>query len=174
MEVSLRLLTEHPRRRVAILVSKEPHCLDALIRERDRGTIPAEYVTVISNHEALRPLAEEHGLPFVWQPSTDKAAHFRFVAEQLTAAQPDLVVLARYMQVLPPEIVTRYPSGSSAPHPSLLPLPGANAYCKSARSVRVSGCTAHFDRALDQGPSTEQVRLIDEVGLGSLEMEVWR
>jgi formyltetrahydrofolate hydrolase len=48
-----------------------------------RGTIPAEYPVVISNHETLRPLAEEHGLPFVWQPSTDKAAHFRFVTEQL-------------------------------------------------------------------------------------------
>ena len=76
MEVSLRLLAERPKRRVAILVSKEPHCLEALIRDRDRGTIPAEYVMVLSNHETLRPLAEQHGLPFVWHPSTDKAAHF--------------------------------------------------------------------------------------------------
>lgn len=155
MEVSLRLLAERPRRRVAILVSKEPHCLEALIRERDRGMIPAEYVTVLSNHEALRPLAEEHGLPFVAFPSTDKAAHFRFIIDELAKLQPDLVVLARYMQVLPPELVDRYPSRIINIHPSLLPYyPGANAYRQAfEEGVRVCGCTAHFvTEQLDQGP----------------------
>jgi len=172
MEVSLRLLTEHPRRRVAILVSKEPHCLDALIRERDRGTIPAEYVAVISNHEALRPLAEEHGLPFSSHPSTDKAAHFTFVAEQLAALQPDLVVLARYMQVLPAEIVSRYPSRIINIHPSLLPYyPGANAYRQAfEEGVRVSGCTAHFvTEQLDQGPVILQDVFHIRVGEDSLD-----
>jgi formyltetrahydrofolate deformylase len=155
MEVSLRLLAERPRRRVAILVSKEPHCLEALIRERDRGMIPAEYVTVLSNHETLRPLAEEHGLPFVAFPSTDKAAHFRFIIDELAKLQPDLVVLARYMQVLPPELVDRYPSRIINIHPSLLPYyPGANAYRQAfEEGVRVCGCTAHFvTEQLDQGP----------------------
>ena len=155
MEVSLRLLAERPRRRVAILVSKEPHCLEALIRERERGTIPAEYVTVLSNHETLRPLAEEHKLPFLSFPSTDKAAHFRFLVDELQKVQPDLVVLARYMQVLPPEIVDRYPSRIINIHPSLLPYyPGANAYRQAfEEGVRVCGCTAHFvTEQLDQGP----------------------
>ncbi len=155
MEVSLRLLAERPRRRVAILVSKEPHCLEALIRERERGTIPAEYVTVISNHETLRPLAVEHALPFVSFPSTDKEAHFRFVIDELQKVQPDLVVLARYMQVLPAELVNRYPSRIINIHPSLLPYyPGANAYRQAfEEGVRVSGCTAHFvTEQLDQGP----------------------
>jgi formyltetrahydrofolate deformylase len=155
MEVSLRLLAERPRRRVAILVSKEPHCLEALIRERERGTIPAEYVTVLSNHETLRPLAEEHKLPFLSLPSTDKAAHFRFLVDELQKVQPDLVVLARYMQVLPPEIVDRYPSRIINIHPSLLPYyPGANAYRQAfEEGVRVCGCTAHFvTEQLDQGP----------------------
>lgn len=155
MEVSIRLLAERPRRRVAILVGKEPHCLETLIRERDRGTIPAEYLVVLSNHETLEQLAGEHGLPFEWHPSTDKEAHFRFVAERLAAAQPDLVVLARYMQVLPPEIVGRYPSRIINIHPSLLPYhPGANAYRQAfEEGVRVSGCTAHFvTEQLDQGP----------------------
>jgi formyltetrahydrofolate deformylase len=155
MEISVRLLAERPRRRVSILVSKEPHCLETLIRERDRGTIPAEYLTVLSNHDALRPLAEQHGLAFAWHPSTDKQAHFAFVQEKLAEAQPDLVVLARYMQVLPGEIVARYPSRIINIHPSLLPYhPGANAYRQAfEEGVRVSGCTAHFvTEQLDQGP----------------------
>ena len=172
MEVSLRLMNERPRRRVALLVSKEPHCLEALIRERDRGTIPAEYVTVVSNHEVLRPLAEEHGLPFVWAPSTDKAAHFRFVLDELGKAQPDLVVLARYMQVLPPELVDRYPSRIINIHPSLLPYyPGANAYRQAfEEGVRVCGCTAHFvTEQLDQGPVILQDVFHIKVGEDTLE-----
>jgi formyltetrahydrofolate deformylase len=155
METSIRLLSDKPKRRVAILVSKEPHCLDVLVRDRDTGLIPAEYLAVLSNHEVLRPLAEEHGIAFRWHPSTDKAAHFRFVAEELAALQIDLVVLARYMQVLPPEIVSRYPSRIINIHPSLLPYhPGANAYRQAwEEGVRVSGCTAHFvTEQLDQGP----------------------
>jgi formyltetrahydrofolate deformylase len=172
MEVSLRLLAERPRRRVAILVSKEPHCLEALIRERERGTIPAEYVVVISNHDVLRPIAEEHGLPFVSFPSTDKAAHFRFVLDELQKAQPDLVVLARYMQVLPPEIVDRYPSRIINIHPSLLPYyPGANAYRQAfEEGVRVCGCTAHFvTEQLDQGPVILQDVFHIRVGEDTLE-----
>ncbi|MEW6270220.1 MAG: formyltetrahydrofolate deformylase [Thermodesulfobacteriota bacterium] len=172
MEVSLRLLTERPRRRVAILVSKEPHCLEALIRERDRGAIPAEYLVVLSNHEALREVAEQHGLPFAWHPSDDKQAHFRFVTDELAELQPDLVVLARYMQVLPPELVARYPSRIINIHPSLLPYhPGANAYRQAfEEGVRVSGCTAHFvTEQLDQGPVILQDVFHIRVGEDTLE-----
>lgn len=155
METSLRLLSDRPKRRVAILVSREPHCLEVLLRDRDRGLIPAEFVAVLSNHEVLRPLAERNGLPFRFRPSTDKAAHFDFVRAELATLQPDLVVLARYMQVLPPEIVERWPSRIINIHPSLLPYhPGANAYRQAfEEGVRVSGCTAHFvTEQLDQGP----------------------
>ena len=155
METSLRLLSERPRRRVALLVSKEPHCLETLLRDRDRGLIPADYLAVLSNHEVLRDLAERNGLEFRWHPSTDKAAHFAFMRSELDALQPDLVVLAGYMQVLPPEIVARWPSRIMNIHPSLLPYhPGANAYRQAwEEGVRVSGCTAHFvTEQLDQGP----------------------
>jgi formyltetrahydrofolate deformylase len=155
MEVSVRLATDRPRRRVAILVSKEPHCLEALIRDRDSGKIPAEYVVVLSNHEVLRPLAERHSIPFRAFASTDKAEHFKFLLDELRQADVDLVVLARYMQVLPPEIISRYPSRIINIHPSLLPYhPGANAYRQAfEEGVRVSGCTAHFvTEQLDQGP----------------------
>lgn len=155
MEVSLRLASERPRRRVAILVSREPHCLECLIRDRDAGRLPADFPMVLGNHETLREIAERAGLPFRWFPSTDKAAHFAWLREQLDAVQPDLIVLARYMQVLPAEIVTRWASRIINIHPSLLPYhPGANAYRQAfEEGVRVSGCTAHFvTEQLDEGP----------------------
>jgi formyltetrahydrofolate deformylase len=173
METSIRLLSDRPKRRVAILVSKEPHCLEVLVRDRDTGLIPAEYVAVLGNHDVLRPIAEQHGIPFRWHPSKDdKAAHFRFILEELGALQPDLVVLARYMQVLPPEIVTRYASRIINIHPSLLPYhPGANAYRQAyEEGVRVSGCTAHFvTEQLDQGPVILQDVFHIRVGEDSLE-----
>lgn len=172
METSLRLLSDRPRRRVALLVSKEPHCLETLIRDRDRGLIPAEYIAVLSNHPALQPIAERHGIPFKWHASTDKEAHFRFLLEELGALGPDLVVLARYMQVLPAPVVNKYPSKIINIHPSLLPYhPGANAYRQAyEEGVRVSGCTAHFvTEQLDQGPVILQDVFQIRVGEDSLE-----
>jgi formyltetrahydrofolate deformylase len=88
-------------------------------------------------------------------PSTDKERHFEWLLAQLSAVKPDLIVLARYMQVLPPAMVERYPSRIINIHPSLLPYhPGANAYRQAwEEGVRVSGCTAHFvTEQLDAGP----------------------
>jgi formyltetrahydrofolate deformylase len=172
MEISIRLLSDRPRRRVALLVSKEPHCLEVLVRDRDSGLIPAEYVVALSNHEELRSLAEKHGIPFHSFPSTDKRAHFDWILEQLAAVQPDLVVLARYMQILPSDVVTRYPSRIINIHPSLLPYhPGANAYRQAfEEGVRVSGCTAHFvTDQLDQGPVILQDVFHIRVGEDTLE-----
>jgi formyltetrahydrofolate deformylase len=172
MEVSIRLLSERPKRRVALLVSREAHCLEALIRDRDAGLIPADYVTVLSNHDILEPIARKAGLPFKAFPSTDKAAHFRWILDELAAVDPDLIVLARYMQVLPPEMITRYPSRIINIHPSLLPYhPGANAYRQAfEEGVRVSGCTAHFvTEQLDQGPVILQDVFHIRVGEDSLE-----
>ena len=172
METSIRLLAERPRRRVALLVSREPHCLDVLIRDRDAGLIPAEYVAVLSNHDLLRGIADRHSIPFHSFPSTDKAAHFRWLLETLQGLQPDLVVLARYMQVLPPELIAKYPSRIINIHPSLLPYhPGANAYRQAfEEGVRVSGCTAHFvTEQLDQGPVILQDVFHIRVGEDSLD-----
>ncbi|MBI3386668.1 MAG: formyltetrahydrofolate deformylase [Deltaproteobacteria bacterium] len=155
MEVTIRLRGDKARKRVAILVSKEPHCLEKLIADRTAGLINGEFVIVLSNHEGLRPLAEQHGLPFLWHPSTDKAVHEQFMLDQLRDHHADLVVLARYMQILTPNFVARYPSRVINIHPSLLPYhPGANAYKQAwEEGVRVSGCTAHFvTEQLDQGP----------------------
>jgi formyltetrahydrofolate deformylase len=156
MDVKLRLAGgPAERKRVAVLVTREPHCLEQLIRDRDAGRLNGDLVLVLSNHPDLEPMARAAGIPFAWSPSTDKAAHFDFVLAQLAAVKPDLVVLARYMQILTSTVIDRYPFRIINIHPSLLPYhPGSNAYKQAwEEGVRVSGCTAHFvTEQLDAGP----------------------
>jgi formyltetrahydrofolate deformylase len=172
MEVSVRLRGERGRKRVAILVTKEPHCLQQLLRDRDAGLIAGDFAVVLSNHEQLRPLAEAAGIPFEWHPSADKAAHMAFLLGRLREHRVDLVVLARYMQVLTAEVVAAFPNRIINIHPSLLPYhPGANAYKQAwEEGVRVSGCTAHFvTEQLDQGPVVLQDVFHIRVGEDTLE-----
>ena len=172
MEVSVRLHTDRERKRVAVLVSKEPHCLEQLVTDRAAGQLNGDLVVVLSNHEVLRPIAERAGLRFESCPSTDKPAHEAFLLEKLRDVRADLVVLARYMQVLTSGVVQRYPSRIINIHPSLLPYyPGANAYKQAfEEGVRVSGCTAHFvTEQLDQGPVILQDVFHIQVGEDTLE-----
>ncbi len=172
MEVSVRLHGEPARKRVALLVSREPHCLQRLIADRDAGLVHGDFVVVLSNHDFLRPLAERAALPFICKPSTDKAAHEAFLLEQLRLHRPDLIVLARYMQILGPAIVNAYAHRIINIHPSLLPYhPGANAYKQAfEEGVRVSGCTAHFvTEQLDQGPIILQDVFHIRIGEDSLD-----
>jgi len=155
MEVRVTLHDRGKPKRVAVLCSKEPHCLAQLIKQARTGQLRGEIVQVLANHDVLRADAEAVDLPFASLPATDKAAHFKWVHEQLDAVQPDLIVLARYMQILPPEIVADYRHKIINIHPSLLPhFPGARPYHQAWESgVRVTGCTAHFvTEDLDEGP----------------------
>jgi formyltetrahydrofolate deformylase len=155
LDVSVRLHGERLRKRIALLVSREAHCLQQLLADQAAGLIAGDFICVLSNHEVLRPIAEQAGIPFEWLPSTDKAAHMAFLLERLRAHRPDLVVLARYMQVVTPELVAQFQHRIINIHPSLLPYhPGANAYKQAfEEGCRVSGCTAHFvTEQLDQGP----------------------
>jgi formyltetrahydrofolate deformylase len=156
MEVKVRLAGRPPdRKRAAVLVTKEPHCLEQLVRDRDAGKLAGDLAVVLSNHPTLEPIAKAAGIPFAWSPSTDKQLHFDWLLEQLAAAKADLVVLARYMQILSPKVIDRYPFRIINIHPSLLPYhPGPNAYRQAwEEGVRVSGCTAHFvTEQLDAGP----------------------
>jgi len=156
MEVKLRLAGAAPeRKRVAVLVTKEAHCLEQLCRDREAGLLNGDLAVVLSNHPDLEPVAQRHGIPFAWFPSTDKAAHFEWLGTRLGEVRPDLVVLARYMQILPAALIARYPFRIINIHPSLLPYhPGSNAYKQAwEEGVRVSGCTAHFvTEQLDAGP----------------------
>jgi formyltetrahydrofolate deformylase len=172
MDISMRLHGRREPKRVAVLVSREPHCLEQLIEDRDHGRLNGDLVVVLSNHEILRPLAAAAQLPFACFPSTDKPAHEAFLLEKLQEYQADLVVLARYMQILSPAVVQRYPSRVINIHPSLLPYhPGPNAYKQAfEEGVRVSGCTAHFvTEQLDQGPVILQDVFHIRVGEDSLE-----
>jgi len=173
METTLRLAGGPPeRRRVAVLVTKEPACLLQLIRDRDAGLLNGDLVVVLSNHPDLEPFAREHGIPFAWSPSADKQAHEDFLLARFAEYRPDLIVLARYMQLLSRRVIDRYPFRIINIHPSLLPYhPGSNAYKQAwEEGVRVSGCTAHFvTEQLDAGPVILQDVFHIRVGEDSLD-----
>ena len=173
METTLRLAGGPPeRKRVVVLVTKEPHCLGQLIRDREAGLLHGDLVAVLANHPDLEPLAREHGIPFAWIPSADKQAHEDFLLVRLAEQKPDLVVLARYMQILTRRVIDRYPFRIINIHPSLLPYhPGSNAYQQAwEEGVRVSGCTAHFvTEQLDAGPVILQDVFHIRVGEDALE-----
>lgn len=172
MDVTVRLHGEKTRKRIAILASCEPHCLDAIARVHREGELDAELAVVLSNHQDLAPVAEQYGLPFRYHPSQEKQAHMDFILRELNDTKPDLVVLARYMQILSSEIVTAFRNRIINIHPSLLPYyPGANAYRQAHEAgVRVCGCTAHFvTEDLDEGPVILQDVFHIRVGEDSLE-----
>ena len=172
MEITVRLHGEKSRKRVALLVSREPHCLEKIARDHREGLIDADMVVVLSHHQDLAPLAEQFNLPFRYYPSSDKQAHMDFLLRELNEAKPDLIVLARYMQILPAEIVQAFPHRIINIHPSLLPYyPGANAYRQAHEAgVRVCGCTAHFvTEDLDEGPVIMQDVFHIRVGEDTLE-----
>lgn len=172
MEVTVRLHGEKTRKRIALLVSKEAHCLEAIAHDHAEGELEADIVAVLSNHRDLEPVAARYGLPFRYFPSTDKTAHMQYVLTELRALAPDLVVLARYMQILTAELVQAFRNKILNIHPSLLPYyPGANAYKQAYDAgVRVCGCTAHFvTEDLDEGPVVLQDVFHIEVGKDTLE-----
>ena len=156
MEVRVHLHSERRAKRVALLVSREPHCLEQLIEDFSHGKLPGEIVGVFANHPDLEPLAKAAGLEFAWKAQRRPRGPLRLAARQsLHGASADLVVLARYMRILPPRIVAAFRNKIINIHPSLLPyFPGAAPYKQAYESgVRVHGCTAHFvTEQLDQGP----------------------
>jgi formyltetrahydrofolate deformylase len=149
------------RDRVAVFCSKDAHCLyDLLLRQR-LGELAGEVVLVVSNHPDNRPAAEYFGLPFEVVPvSRDaKAAAEAKQQELLERYRVDLVVLARYMQILSPELVSRWAGRVINIHHSFLPaFAGARPYHQAqARGVKLIGATAHYATAdLDEGPIIEQ------------------
>lgn len=155
MEVRVHLHSQRRPKRVALLASKEPHCLERLLADAAAGALHGEVACVLANHPDLEPVAAKYGLPFEHHPHTDLAAHFDWLHGRLKHYAADLVVLARYMRVLPEEVVRAYRHKIVNIHPSLLPyFPGAAPYKQAFDSgVRVHGCTAHFvTEQLDEGP----------------------
>ncbi len=156
MEAKITLQRSPKTKRVVVLVSKEPHCLEALLAASKKNDINGQIVAVLGNHEILEPMAKDAGIPFAANScEKNKTAHMQWLLKSIQSYKPDLVVLARYMQIVSEEIVRAYPSKIINIHPSLLPyFPGASPYRQAYENgVRVTGCTAHFvTEQLDQGP----------------------
>jgi formyltetrahydrofolate deformylase len=149
------------RPRVAVFASKMPHCLYDLLLAHQLGELGGELAVVVSNHQALRSVAGHFGVRFEHIPADAKTRAPAEAAQQklLDELQVDLVVLARYMQILSPELVARWPNRIINIHHSFLPaFVGAKPYHQArARGVKVIGATAHYVTAeLDQGPIIEQ------------------
>ncbi|WP_136063926.1 formyltetrahydrofolate deformylase [Modicisalibacter radicis] len=149
------------RKRIVLMVSKASHCLVDLLHRWNIGELDCEIPCVISNHDDLRPLVEWHGIPFHHVPVApdDKAAAFAETERLIDAARADGVVLARYMQILPPGLCRRYAGRVINIHHSFLPsFAGAKPYHQAYdRGVKLIGATCHYvTEELDAGPIIEQ------------------
>jgi len=152
---------ENARLRTAILVSRLGHCLADLLWRWRAGELPMEIAVVISNHEDFREMVEREGLKFEHVPveAADKAAGLRRTADLLAEQGSDLVVLARYMQIIPPEVCETWQGRIINIHHSFLPsFVGANPYRRAYdRGVKLIGATCHYvTGVLDEGPIIDQ------------------
>ncbi len=146
---------------VVILATKEHHCLGDLLIRHAYQDLDINIRAVIANHDTLRPLVEQFGIPFQHVPHAEleREAHEALVCAQIDAYQPDYVVLAKYMRVLTPAFTQRYPNRIINIHHSFLPaFIGANPYRQAfERGVKIIGATAHFvNDQLDEGPIITQ------------------
>jgi formyltetrahydrofolate deformylase len=159
MAVQVRRSDERPR--VAVLASTQAHCLSDLLARWRSGELPADIVTVVSNHPDHAPLAEFHAVPYHHLPVT-AANHAELqdaLLQTLTDCHVDLVVLARYMQILGRRVLDAYPARIINIHHSFLPaFVGARPYHQAQqRGVKLIGATAHYATAeLDEGPIIAQ------------------
>jgi len=149
------------RKRVVILVSKQGHCLYDLLARWQSKELDIEIPCVISNHDTFRGFVEWHGIPFhhVAVTPDSKASAFAEVARLFEEVHGDAMVLARYMQVLSPELCAAYPGRIINIHHSFLPsFVGAKPYHQAwAKGVKLIGATCHYVTAdLDQGPIIDQ------------------
>ncbi|MCW2902130.1 MAG: formyltetrahydrofolate deformylase [Streptosporangiaceae bacterium] len=156
-----RLHDTRTRPRVLIMVSKGGHCLNDLLYRQRSGLLDIDVVAVVSNHPALRPLAQSYGLDFHHLPMAPggKVAQEAEVLALVQHYQADLVVLARYMQILSDDLCSKLEGKVINIHHSFLPsFKGAKPYHQAhARGVKLIGATAHYVTPdLDEGPIIEQ------------------
>jgi formyltetrahydrofolate deformylase len=159
--MQLRLARSDQRPRVALMVTKEDHCFHDLALRNRAGELDTELVGVLSNHDSLSGVAESYGLPFVHIPVTQETKKEAEASqlEWLTEHKVDLLILARYMQVLSPEFLDKVGCPVINIHHSFLPsFAGAKPYHQAhKRGVKLIGATAHYvTQDLDEGPIIEQ------------------
>ncbi len=155
MEIKVHYQEPNRLRNVAIFVSKEPHCVAKILDAKKKGLIKTNIAVILGSDGTLKPMADEAGIPFHAVVHTDQAEAENKILQLIDQYNIDLIVLARYMRILTPNFVWRYPNRIINIHPSLLPaFPGAYAYVQAyERGAKIVGCTAHFvTEDLDQGP----------------------
>ena len=163
---SVRLSNLKPKR-IVVLASKEHHCLADILIRHAFGELNAQVLAVLGNHAALQPLATKFDLPFhcVSHESLTREAHEAELLKVIEPLQPDYLVLAKYMRVLTPQFVARFPARIVNIHHSFLPaFVGAKPYQQAFdRGVKVIGASAHFvTEKLDEGPIiVQQVMPVD-------------
>ncbi len=154
-----RITPADRKQRVAIFVSRQDHCLLELLWQWRSGEVDADIFAVVSNHDDLRREVEGYGVPFHHIPVTPHTKGEAERAQLDLVFNADLIVLARYMQVLSPDFCARFPNKVINIHHSFLPaFVGANPYAQAfQRGVKLIGATAHYVTAdLDAGPIIEQ------------------
>lgn len=155
MEVKIHYQEPKRLKNIAIFVSKESHCLIKLLDAKASGDISANIVVIIGSENMTTSIVEKYNIPFhhiVHSRQTDAEDEILDILDRYNV---DLIVLGRYMKILTPNFVWRYPDRIINIHPSLLPaFPGAYAYVQAyERGAKIVGCTAHFvTEDLDQGP----------------------
>jgi len=162
-ETDWRVLDSGQRRRLVVLVSKEAHCLYDLLERSASGELPAELRAVVGNHPDMARITEAHGIPFHHVPfpkdADGKRQAFDELARLVDAEEPDTIVLARFMQILPTRLVDAWAGRTLNIHHSfLLSFVGARPYHQAhLRGVKLVGATCHYVTAdLDEGPIIEQ------------------
>ena len=160
-DASVVLRPEDVRRRALIAVSQYDHCLRDLLYRWQAGELPLDIVGVVSNHDVCRPIADRYGLPFHLLPVTPdtKPEQEARLLDLVRDERVDLLVLARYMQILSDDVCRAMPGRIINIHHSFLPgFKGARPYHQAhARGVKLIGATAHYVTTdLDEGPIIEQ------------------
>ncbi len=160
-EMTWRIHDASQHRRIAILVGKTDHCLREILWRWEDGELPCDIPFVAGNHDDLSPLATRYGLPFHTLPvdaSSRRVQEYQ-IETLIQQHHVDLIVLARYMQILTPEFVSHFPNRIINIHHSFLPaFAGAKPYHQAhRRGVKLIGATCHFvTDDLDAGPIIEQ------------------
>ncbi len=159
LDVRVKLRDTQEKKNLALLVSREDHCLRELVKQCRAGKIRAKPVVIIGNHPDLKSIAQKLKLPFRLVADKVKADREKKMIQLFKRYDTDFIALARYMQILSPELVARYEGRVINIHPSLLPsFPGARPYHQAVEAgVTVAGVTANFVTTdLDRGPVIEQ------------------
>ena len=155
MEIKVHFHEKNKIKNVAIFVSKEDHCLLKILDSVSKGEMASNVSMIIGSDEKLKPMADSYSVPFFYIDHVNQNEAENKILQLIDQFDIDLIVLARYMRILTPNFVWRYPNRIINIHPSLLPaFPGALAYVQAyERGAKIIGCTAHFvTEDLDQGP----------------------